>query len=43
MFKDWYVQKMIEAHQQGKFTERNNYAKAAGIDMLQMFELINRE
>lgn len=28
--RDFYIKHMEEAHERGDYTERNNYAKAAG-------------
>lgn len=40
--RDWYVKMMIESHKKKQFTERNNYAKMAGFDLVEMFEIINK-
>ena len=40
--KDWYINKMLEMHKNKQFVERNNYAKMAGIDLLEMMEIINK-
>lgn len=37
--KDFYIKMMLECHQKGEYSERNNYAKAAGLGLLEMFEL----
>ena len=34
---DFYIKHMIEAHERGDYIERNNYAKAAGIDVIEYF------
>ena len=33
----FYIKHMIEAHERGDYIERNNYAKAAGIDVIEYF------
>ncbi|CAH9012620.1 putative protein of unknown function DUF723 [Vibrio phage 141O35-1] len=35
--RDFYIKHMIEAHERGDYVERNNYAKAAGIDVIEYF------
>lgn len=35
--RDFYIKHMEEAHKRGDYTERNNYAKAAGIDVIKHF------
>lgn len=35
--KDYYIKKMKEAHERGDYVGRNNYAKAAGIDVIDYF------
>ncbi|CAM0075494.1 hypothetical protein VPHK391_0066 [Vibrio phage K391] len=37
IMRDFYIKHMIEAHERGDFKERNNYAKAAGIDVIEYF------
>lgn len=32
-----YIKHMVEAHERGDYTERDNYAKAAGIDVIEYF------
>lgn len=34
---DYYLRKMQEAHERGDYKERNNYAKAAGVDIVKHF------
>ena len=35
--REFYIKHMIEAHERGDFKERNNYAKAADIDVIEYF------
>lgn len=35
--RDFYIKHMEEAHKRGDYTERDNYAKAAGIDVIDYF------
>ena len=35
--KDFYIKHMVEAHERGDYSERDNYAKAAGIDVIDYF------
>ena len=37
--QEWYKQKMIEAHAKKEYSERNNYAKAIGVDVIRFFYL----
>ena len=37
--KDWYIKKMIEAHELGDTVERNNYAQMAGVNVVAYFYL----
>ncbi len=37
IMKEFYIKHMIEAHERGDYIERNNYAKAAGIDVIEYF------
>lgn len=34
---EFYIKHMTEAHERGDYIERNNYAKAAGIDVIEYF------
>ena len=35
--KDFYIKHMVEAHERGDYSERDNYAKTAGIDVIDYF------
>lgn len=37
--KEWYLMKMVEMHEAGNMKERDNYAKAAGVDFVKWFYL----
>ena len=33
---DWFVNKMMEAHNEQRWDDRRNYAKAASVDFIKM-------
>lgn len=33
---DWYINKMMEAHNEQRWDDRRNYAKAASVDFIKM-------
>lgn len=37
---EYYLRKMQEAHDRGDFAERDNYAKAAGVDVIKRFYMV---
>lgn len=37
--KEFYIKHMIAAHNDRNWIERNNYAKAAGVDLVRYFYL----
>lgn len=37
IMREFYIKHMEEAHNRGDFKERDNYAKAAGIDVIDYF------
>lgn len=40
--KDWYLKMMIESHRDGRIDDRNNYAKMAGLNTMEMMELCGK-
>lgn len=41
--KDWYLKMMIESHRDGRIDDRNNYAKMAGLNTMEMMELCGKQ
>lgn len=34
---EWYIKQMYLAHEEGRYEDRNNYARAAGVDVIEEF------